>query len=244
MPTSSKLSVAVALIVASSTAFAQSTETFSDSHAQQLWDKYPSTYVSERDYQSQWTSVADTNILWAKRLWRTVDKSAKGNELLAKASAVSNDPVVEGVRQGKYKTYLDDRFTTKRGTEAISDYDAAHITKYKIKEEWLYIETEHKLEVRIIAIAPVKQVVQPDGTTTEETLFWVYFPEARKYLAEQKIPGSTDPALQNIDQLLDTHHFVAGIDKISMRVKTGVDTVAGNEKTLRWARWKYIDGKL
>jgi len=64
-----------------------------------------------------------------------------------------------------------------------------------IKEMWFFDKQRSILEVRVIGICPVriytKETDDPDAIEDEETqmkkLFWVYFPEARKILANHEV---------------------------------------------------------
>lgn len=60
-------------------------------------------------------------------------------------------------------------FTTFRQPKTIS--------KYLLKEDWIFDKERSILDVRIIGLAPV---IQTDST--EKVLFWVYFPHARDIL--------------------------------------------------------------
>jgi gliding motility associated protien GldN len=68
------------------------------------------------------------------------------------------------------------------------------VREYKVKEKWFFDKRYSRLDVRIIAICPIKVFkkgpsgndVEATGSDTDilrEELFWVYFPEARRALA-------------------------------------------------------------
>lgn len=62
------------------------------------------------------------------------------------------------------------------------------IVKFKIKEDWLSVKDSKKVTVRILGIAPVVLVANTDGTTTEQPLFWVYYPDNRAILNQYTVP--------------------------------------------------------
>jgi len=62
------------------------------------------------------------------------------------------------------------------------------IKKYKIKEDWFYDKQTSTLQVRIIGIAPMKEVLGPDGELRGYAeMFWLYFPECRYTLANYSV---------------------------------------------------------
>jgi gliding motility associated protien GldN len=130
--------------------------------------------------------------------------------------------LIEGIRSGKIRAYGDENFTTKVPAEKVMERLGAAdrevevedmndpgkmikktqkgfvnwrlVREYKIKEKWFFDKRYSKLDVRIIAICPVKVFkkgasgndVEATGADTDlvrEELFWVYFPEARRVLA-------------------------------------------------------------
>lgn len=73
---------------------------------------------------------------------------------------------------------------------------SSEVKEYILKELWFFDKQRSKLEVRIIGICPVrvysKQLTEDMETDEDETLmkkklFWVYFPEARKILANHEV---------------------------------------------------------
>jgi len=82
------------------------------------------------------------------------------------------------------------------------------VKQYMLKELWFFDKQRSVLEVRIIGLAPIrvfaKEVTGSEGTggTEEEDeesmskklLFWVYFPEARKILANHEVFNTLNDA--------------------------------------------------
>ncbi len=80
------------------------------------------------------------------------------------------------------------------------------VKQYLLKELWFFDKQRSVLEVRIIGLAPVrvfaKEVTGATGGTEEEDneslskkiLFWVYFPEARKILANHEVFNTLNDA--------------------------------------------------
>lgn len=227
-----KYSLILGGLLAGPVAFSQSTTAASDqtiSQGEQLKDKNPETFVSQRGYEKPWLPVNEKDILWKKRLWRTIDTWAKGNKslhTLAKGNSLAT-VLISGFLEGKYKAYSkdDERFITEISKEAFKAELATYpskshavglnfgqITKFAIQEDWLYLPAENKLIARVIGIAPLREVTTK-GVVRYEPLLWIYYPEIRDYLAQQKINGNKKA--ENLDQLIDTHQFVSTVDKAS-----------------------------
>ncbi|MCZ2248434.1 MAG: gliding motility protein GldN [Bacteroidia bacterium] len=54
----------------------------------------------------------------------------------------------------------------------------AEVKQIKIKEEWFFDRQRSVMDVRIIGLAPVR-FYEKNGEERIETMFWIYFPEAR-----------------------------------------------------------------
>lgn len=67
---------------------------------------------------------------------------------------------------------------------AKTDINGQSVTRYKIKEDWIFDKSRSELIVRIIGIAPQVEKLTDDGTPTGayETLFWLYYPACREVL--------------------------------------------------------------
>jgi len=57
-------------------------------------------------------------------------------------------------------------------------FDPSKVKEFKIKEDWFFDKQRSIMECRIIGIAPVIEQ-EKGGELRKETLFWIYFPEAR-----------------------------------------------------------------
>ncbi len=72
-----------------------------------------------------------------------------------------------------------------RDTLIQDEFNPELIEKYMVKEEWVINKESSTLQVRILGIAPEKNVLNPDGTLRDVTpIFWVYYPELRPLLSK------------------------------------------------------------
>jgi hypothetical protein len=70
----------------------------------------------------------------------------------------------------------------------INNFERHNVKKYRIKEEWFFDKQRSVMEVRIIGICPVMDRFTEDGIYDGQvSLFWVYFPEARKILSKAEV---------------------------------------------------------
>ena len=121
----------------------------------------------------------------------------------------------------------------------FSDY-AHDVKKYRVKEEWFFDKQRSVMEVRIIGICPVIDRRDEDGIYTGETsLFWVYFPEARKILSKAEVFNhrKNDAARLTYDDIFHKRFFSSRIVKESNKYdrkiseyKEGIDALLEAEK--------------
>lgn len=75
----------------------------------------------------------------------------------------------------------------QRDTVIVREFSIDKVIGYRIKEEWFFDKQRSVMDVRIIGIAPLIYEVDEFGNTREGALkipiFWIYYPEARKILA-------------------------------------------------------------
>ncbi|MAZ54329.1 MAG: gliding motility protein GldN [Flavobacteriales bacterium] len=121
----------------------------------------------------------------------------------------------------------------------FSDY-SHDVKKYRVKEEWFFDKQRSVMEVRIIGICPVIDRRDEDGIYTGETsLFWVYFPEARKILSKSEVFNHrrNDAARLTYDDIFHKRFFSSRIVKESNKYdrkiseyKEGIDALLESEK--------------
>jgi gliding motility associated protien GldN len=125
--------------------------------------------------------------------------------------------LLDAVKKGKVAAYssIDDRFTTPLNMEAFeqtiggtedsarvtdpitgeeswvktrTEFDVRSISKYQIKEDWIFDRNLGRLVVRIIGIAPLQDRYDDNGNFRGSVgLFWLNYPELRKILANYEV---------------------------------------------------------
>src|SRR5215203_2345883 len=123
------------------------------------------------------------------------------------------DILISAIKKDSVVAFADDRFSTPVSaqemesktaggpldTAAVKDvndpnktvkyvvtqesFDPKSVMKLRIKEEWVFDREASRLFVRILGIAPVKTILNPNGTERgSSAMFWVYYPDLRPIL--------------------------------------------------------------
>ena len=166
-----------------------------------------------------WPRIDENNIQYKNRVWRDIDALAPELSTCPYSERLGAI-LIEGALSGSIKAYSteNDRFTTELTHDELvalagKQKESQPVFKYKIKEDWLFLKEEKVMVVRIVGIAPVMPVTQPDGTTKEQPLLWVYYPESRKLLAQHKVFKSTE---KTWDDLLESRDFKSKITQVKV----------------------------
>lgn len=155
--------------------------------------------------------------------------------------------VLDAIKKGKIKAYsnIDDRFTSALTKDQIMEiligtpdtsevydpikdelqivitsreFDPDLITKYRIKEDWMFDRNLGRMVVRIIGIAPIKDIL--DETTglfrASQAVFWLYYPELRPMLAQYEVFNpENDVARMTWNDFFEGRFFSSKIIKTS-----------------------------
>ncbi|MDR2285968.1 MAG: gliding motility protein GldN [Prevotellaceae bacterium] len=125
--------------------------------------------------------------------------------------------------------------------------------EYKIKEKWFFDKKHSRLDVRIIAICLVRvfkkdssgnnvEATETDTDLLREELFWVYFPEARRVLANTTCyTGKNQQANISFDDIFQKRFFSSRIFQASNvnDIKISNYTHGGLEAILESERIKF-----
>lgn len=124
--------------------------------------------------------------------------------------------LMTGINEGQIRAFQDDEFTLPfipeqirnafarvetrtfvRPTPPYEEYDSTiviplstdEVIRFRIKEDWFFDSKRSVLDVRIIGIAPVRERIDPVTRENlgDQTLFWVWFPEARNILVNAEV---------------------------------------------------------
>jgi len=189
-------------------------------------------------------SVREADIFWEKKIWRIIDVREKMNLTFTYPEASFFDILKTGAMNGEMTLYsaIDDKFTTPLSddyegifytrdtftryhpetfdeiiTPIVDEVNSEDIKRYRIKEAWDFDEASSTMKVRILGIAPLKDIYDDQGNfRNEKVLFWVYYPHVREMLARQEvyIPGNDHQQI-SWEDLFEMRYFASVIYKES-----------------------------
>jgi len=154
--------------------------------------------------------------------------------------------LIDAIKKGKIKAYsnFDDRFTSAMtkdqlmevvggkvdsvpvvdpvtGIETIkikhTDFNPDDVTKYRIKEDWIFDRNQGKMVVKIIGIAPYKDIFNDDGSyRASQALFWLHYEDIRGLLANYEVFNPQNDVLRMTwDEFFENRYFSSRIIKVS-----------------------------
>ncbi len=225
-----------------------------------------------------YTHIREADVMWFRRVWRTVDLREKMNHPLYFPTESINDrkSLFDVIKQGllvdgsitaydpgpladddEFKkpllaTDLKEMFTRidSQYTESLTTGDmelvvqeipleSAEIKQYVIKEDWIFDKQRSTMDIRIIGIAPMKEVKGDDGEVRGyRPLFWLYYPECRYVFANwDSFNRENDAERRSFEDIFWKRQFSSYITKWSNvydrginEYKTGLDALLEGEE--------------
>ncbi|GJM33999.1 MAG: hypothetical protein DHS20C18_30000 [Saprospiraceae bacterium] len=211
--------------------------------------------------------VREADIFWEKRIWRVIDVREKMNLPFAYEDRPFFTILMDAAENDEITVYSteDDKFTAKLQPDEVSAMGATidtvitfdpetyeeqiqivrnelnpeDVKRFRIKEVWFFDEETSTLQVRILGIAPLIDVKDDNGNFKyEKPMFWVYYPEARKVLARERVFNfGNDASPITWEDLLEMRFFASYVYKESnvfdrrlQEYLSGVDLLLESEK--------------
>jgi len=211
--------------------------------------------------------VREADIFWEKRIWRVIDIREKMNLPFAYPERPFFKILMDAAIEGEITVYSaeDDKFTNALTPEEVAaqgasvdtvitfdpetyeekiqvvrnDINPEDIKRFRLKEIWFFDEESSTMQVRILGIAPLRDVKDENGNFKYELpLFWAYYPECREILAREKVfTMGNDAAPTTWEDLFEMRFFSSYIYKESNvrdeRIQdymTGIDILLEAEK--------------
>ncbi len=205
--------------------------------------------------------IREADLAWQKRVWRVLDTREKMNLPFRYPEKPLFSVFREMVENGDITVFDDEKFTlpltaeqveqslNRVDTSIIFDYETYEekvvvtkseinwedINRFRVKEMWFFDEESSRLKVRILGIAPERDVFDDDTQEFKYSLplFWIYYPEARDYLSKHRVFNeNNDMAPMTWSDLFESRFFASVIYKSSnvldLRVKDMFDASKEN----------------
>ena len=213
--------------------------------------------------------IREADVFWEKRIWRVLDVREKMNKpfvypeapfiniILDAATSDNPEITLYSTIDDKFSEALDPNEASTIGisVDTIITFDPEtfeekmkvvrnelnweDIKRFRIKEVWFFDEETSTMQVRILGIAPLREVFDDQGNFKyEQPMFWVYYPELRDVLARKEAFNPlNDAARMSWEDLFEMRYFSSYIYKESnvydRRIQdymTGVDILLESEK--------------
>jgi len=117
--------------------------------------------------------------------------------------------------------------------------ESADIKQYRVKEDWFFDKQRSKMDVRIIGIAPMREVRGEDGEFRGfAPIFWLYYPECRYVFANWEVFNrQNDSERRSYEDIFWKRQFNSYIikesnvyDRSIAEYKTGIDALLESER--------------
>jgi gliding motility associated protien GldN len=127
----------------------------------------------------------------SKRVFKAEQNAKAGNEFKY-GELTMQDKLILGKGDDEFTPKLD-KFNNEMFDELGNNiydtipgaaFDRTNVKKWKVKEEWFFDKHRSAMNVRIIALCPVREIPDKD---IEEDMFWIYFPDYRDLLVQTKV---------------------------------------------------------
>jgi len=133
-------------------------------------------------------------------------------------TVMSKDDIMEIVSGKTDTTVITDPITGAEQVKVVKrDFDPTTITKYRIKEDWIFDRNQGQMVVRICGLAPVKDIYGDDMVYRgSQAMFWLYYPDIRGLLAQYEVYNpQNDIARYTWDEFFESRQFSSKITKVS-----------------------------
>jgi gliding motility associated protien GldN len=212
-------------------------------------------------------TVRESDIMWERFIWRVIDVREKINLPFTYPSEELIAILMRGIADSSIRVYDQEsdkflyRLSNKEAATIGSTIDTIEVTnpityekeiqivnnrlnpedikRYRIKEQWYFDKEASVLKVRILGIAPMRDVKDQQGNfIAEQAMFWIYYPDCREYLARQRVFTDGNAANpMSWEDLFEMRRFSSYIykednvhDRRIQDYATGIDILLEGEK--------------
>lgn len=233
----------------------EATESSVPSEDQYINDIVPKRMVVESRVLG-YEPIREADIAWQKTFWRVIETREQLNLVWRAEEKPFFNVVKDLLENGDITVFEDENFKEPMtfdqvndklySTDTISYFDEDtyeenikivkntkdwhDVYTYRIKEVWFFDEEASMLRHRILGIAPIfEEEIDGVDEPLRYPLFWIYYPEARKYLANHQVVNNTnDAGPMTWTDLIDNRYFSSIIIKrsniLDQRIKDKYDS--------------------
>lgn len=230
----------------------------------------------------QYDYVHEKDVFWEKRVWQRIDLRERMNLFFAYEKEPLIEILLDHAKNDEITLYstFDDEFKIPLSVQEVYDlcyesdtittydpetyepvtqviyneFDPHTVVEYRLKEVWFFDEETSRMRVRILGIAPIRDVYDEHGNhITRMPMFWAYYPELRIHLAQHNpYNEANDAGRLTWEDIFEMRYFSSVIIKESnvfdrriQDYKSGVDALAEAEKIKESVRnfehdlWEY-----
>ena len=215
-----------------------------------------------------WPHLREADVFWQKRIWRVIDTKQKMNQTFTYADQPFIQVLLNIIQQQPTaRIYMDDEFkqpltyqevtqnlgstdtirvidpeTYEETTKVVqNDFDWSTVSKFRIKEDWIFDQSNSRMIVRILGIAPIRSVMDQNGEYRgDQAMFWAYYPDFRQHLAKyETFNPFNDSNRLTWDDVMEMRMFSSFIIKeLNIQDRRIQDYVQGKDALLESERLK------
>ncbi|NJN77731.1 MAG: gliding motility protein GldN [Saprospiraceae bacterium] len=191
----------------------------------------------------KYDNIREADVFWEKRIWRVLDVREKMNKPFVYPEKPFINIILEAAQQGDITVYMDEKFTMPMAKEESKNIGISidttivfdpvtfietpvvtrnvlnweDIKRFRLKEVWFFDEETSTMQVRIIGIAPLREVYDAQGNFKyEQPMFWAYYPQLRNTLASQEAFNPlNDAGRMSWEDIMEMRYFSSYIYKES-----------------------------
>ena len=152
---------------------------------------------------------------------------------------LTTDSIYNILNPVQYNKQWDDDGELVGTKETRRPIESENVTRYRLKEDWIWDRQRSERYVRIIGIAPLNEGFDQDGESIGfSPLFWLYYPECRYVFANADVFNLfNDAQRRTYEDLFQKRYFSSYIIKESnvydrnvAEFARGMDALAESEK--------------
>ncbi|MCB0769336.1 MAG: gliding motility protein GldN [Flavobacteriales bacterium] len=201
--------------------------------------------------------LREADVVWERRVWRVLDLSADGNVLFRDPQGPNCMGLFDVVRyalleENSITAYDagpagdDDAFRVPFAPMALVELLAGSledgdpvVSRFMIKEDWIFDKQRSEMVVRIIGLAPMREVRGEEGELRgHQVMCWLYYPECRLTFARWAADREVNGERLSYEDLFSQRRFTSTVVKVSGEpdrainaYRTGLDALLRSEET-------------